>query len=172
MQTSKKILLTVAGVLLALFVSSLMMLRRDLQTIHEQAQMTNPLTIVPVEQFKSLHFSGLWDVQARQGRVYKVELAFDKNSDYLPQIENINDTLYFSIDGDSSVRVRAKVIAPFVSSIQGVKGAKIHLKNFELDSMSVRLDDSHLIGEENKLIHTSYVTTGNSRIDFIDDPYK
>ncbi|MEO9806041.1 MAG: hypothetical protein ABJF04_22470 [Reichenbachiella sp.] len=172
MQTSKKVLLTVAGILLALFVSSLMILRRDIQTINEQTKLANQLTSVPVEEFKFLHFSGLWEVQVKQGRVYKVELTFDQEGSYLPQLENINDTLYFSIDGDSLVSVRARVITPFIGGVLGEDGAHIHLRNFKLDSMSIALNNSHLIGEENEFIYTSYKTTGNSGIELIDDPMK
>lgn len=172
MQTSHKILITTAGVLLALFVSSLMVLRGDVQTIIESKALTNPLTNVPVEQFKAIHFSGNWKVQIKQGRSYKVELAFDKEGNYLPQLENRNDTLYFSIQGDSLAQVEARVFTPYLNGIKAINGANIRLRNFDVDTMNFVLDHSHLIGEENKLIYTSYVTTGNSKIEFIDDPFK
>lgn len=171
MQTSKKILITTAGILLALFVSSLMVLRSDVQAIYAKQTADVQLTAVPIEAFKVLHFSGNWDVQIRQGRAYKVEVAFDSQSRYLPQLENRNGTLHFLIKGDSSIAVKAKVITPVLRGVKA-ENAYITLKNFQLDSMTIKLDASHLTGEENKFIYTSYETTGNSKIEFLDDPYK
>lgn len=171
MQTSKKILITTTGILLAILVSSLMLLRSEVQTIFEAQAAVNPLTNVPVEPFKVVHLSGNWKVQIRQGRTYKVEVAFDSENKYLPQVENRNDTLHLLIKGDSSLAVRATVVTPFLSGIKA-ENADITLKNFELDSVAIKLHASHLKGEENKFLYTSYETTGNSEIEFLDDPYK
>lgn len=172
MQTSKKILLTVAGVLLALFVSSLMLLRTDIKRINEQAKLDNPLVQVPVTAFEALQFSGRWEVQVRQGRAYKVELSFDEQNRYLPLLNHSNDTLFFSIRGDSSMIAQARVVTPFIKSIEALGGATVTLKNFNLDSMTVVLNSSRLVAKENKLAYTSYQTSGNSLIEFIDDPMK
>lgn len=171
MQTSKKILITTGGILLALFVGTLMVLRSDVRAIYAKQAADVQLTAVPVEAFKVLHFSGKWNVQVRQGRTYQVEVAFDRQNRYLPQLENRNDTLHFLIKGDSSLVVKAKVITPILSGVKA-ENAHVTLKNFEVDSMSIKLDASHLIGEENKFIYTSYETTGDSKIEFLDDPYK
>ncbi|WP_422358810.1 hypothetical protein [Reichenbachiella sp.] len=171
MQTSKKILITTAGILLALFVSSLMVLRGDVQAINAKQAAETQLTAVPVEAFKIIHFSGNWNVQVRQGRTYQVEVAFDPQNRYLPQLENRNDTLHFFIKGDSALEVTAKVITPVLNGVKA-ENAYVTLKKFQVDSMSIKLDASHLIGEENKFIYTSYETTGDSRLEFLDDPFK
>ncbi|MEP2025627.1 MAG: hypothetical protein ABJH98_08120 [Reichenbachiella sp.] len=171
MQTSKKILITTTGILLALFVGTLMVLRNDVQAIYAKHTAEVQLTAVPVEAFSVLHFSGNWDVQVRQGRSYLVKVAFDPQNSYLPQLDNSKDTLHFFIKGDSSIAVKAKVVTPVLSGVKA-ENAHITLKNFQVDSMTIKLEASHLKGEENKFIYTSYETTGNSKIEFLDDPYK
>lgn len=171
MQSSKKILITTAGVLLALFISSLMVLRSDVQAINASLADDVQMTAVPADAFDVLHFAGHWIVQVRQGRTYQVEVAFDPQNRYLPQLENRNDTLHFFIKGDSSLAVKAKVITPVLRGVKA-ENAYVTLKNFQLDSMTIKLDASHLTGEENKFIYTSYETIGNSKIEFLDDPFK
>ncbi|MEP5364763.1 MAG: hypothetical protein ABJQ37_13010 [Reichenbachiella sp.] len=171
MQSSKKILITTAGILLALFISSLMVMRSDVQAIYASRAADVQMTAVPVEAFSVLHFAGNWKVQVRQGRTYQVEVAFDPQNRYLPQLENKNDTLHFLIKGDSSIAVKAKVITPVLRGVKA-ENAYVTLKNFQLDSMTIKLDASHLTGEENKFIYTSYETIGNSKIEFLDDPFK
>ena len=82
-----------------------------------------------------------------------------------------NDTLHFLIKGDSALAVKAKVVTPVLSGVKA-ENAYVTLKNFQVDSMSIKLHASHLKGEENKFIYTDYETTGNSKIEFLDDPYK
>ncbi|SMD31757.1 hypothetical protein SAMN04488029_0094 [Reichenbachiella faecimaris] len=171
MQTSKKVLITTVGILLALFISSLMVMRSDVQAIYASQTADVQMTAVPVEAFGVLHFAGHWNVQVRQGRTYQVEVAFDSQNRYLPQLENRNDTLHFLIKGDSSIAVKAKVITPVLRGVKA-ENAYVTLKNFQLDSMTIKLDASHLTGKENKFIYTSYETIGNSKIEFLDDPYK
>ena len=172
MQASKKILITTVGILLAILVSSLLVLRKDLNGIIEAQAKANPLISVPVESFQVIQLNGNWKVQIRQGRTHQVEMAFDPNSSYIPQLESRGDTLFFSITGDSTSTVEAKIVSPYIHAIQAYNGANIRLKKFELDSLTILLNDSHLIGEENKLLYTSYVTSGDSKLEFMDDPFK
>lgn len=172
MQASKKILITVTGILLALFVSSLMVLRSDVHSVFDSNSSGILMSSIPIEPFKTIHISGNWKVQIKQGRAYKAEVAVDRTSQYLPQFENRNDTLFLTIQGDSLALVSANIVAPYMNSLVAENGVSVKLKSFELDSMTMVLDDSHLIGDENKLTYTSYVTTGNSKLEFLDDPMK
>ena len=82
-------MITTAGILLALFVSSLIgATGRCCKAIYAKQAADVQLTAVPVEAFKVIHFSGNWNVQVRQGRTYQVEVAFDPQNRYLPQLEN------------------------------------------------------------------------------------
>lgn len=172
MQTSKKILLTVAGILLALFVSSLMILRNDTLEVFKERALKNELTAVPVREFTSLVVTGSWDIHVRQGRMQKVEVAFDKAGNYLPQLKQSGDTLYLSIKGDSTARVSARVVTPALESLSANQRAKVTLTKFKTDSITVKLKDSHFMDLENEFIHVSYQTEGETRIDFEDDPFK
>lgn len=172
MQTSKKILLTLTGILLALFVSSLMILRNDTQEVFEERAMSNPLTAVPVREFKTLVVSGLWDITVRQGRVQRVEVAFDKEENYLPQLRQSGDTLYLSIKGDSTAVVNAKIVTPVLEGVEANDGASVTLTKFKKDSISIKLRDSYFSDKENEFVHVFYQTEGQTRIDFVDDPFQ
>ncbi|MEP3386638.1 MAG: hypothetical protein ABJO02_00535, partial [Reichenbachiella sp.] len=78
-------------------------MRSDVQAIYASRAADVQMTAVPVEAFSVLPFAGNWKVQVRQGRTYQVEVAFDPQNRYLPQLENKNDTLHFLNKGDSSI---------------------------------------------------------------------
>ncbi|MEO9966509.1 MAG: hypothetical protein ABJF11_12005 [Reichenbachiella sp.] len=172
---SKKILLTAAGVLLALFVSSLMVLRKDLKSIHTEKEEQNRLTELSIESFKYLDVKGSWNVRVRQGRSYRLEVAFDDQNRYLPIVEQRNDTLYLSIrglDGENTPEVHAKIVTPFIRGARATGGAELWLRKFKSDTISIALDSSLLVSDENEFINSYYQTTGNSRIEQVDDPFK
>lgn len=168
MKTSKRILLTVAGIFIALLITSMLVLRKDAQWVLAQAGY-DLYEAAPVGEFTRLDFSDHWSVSIRQGREYKVELLDRELT--LPKVKNIDGTLYFESDSSDSGDFRARIVMPFLKGIKAVGGSTVHLKRFESDSLDVILKDSvTFIGEEITVEFIDYQTTGNVRLQWKDNP--
>lgn len=168
MKTSKKILLTVAGILIALLITSMLVLRQDAQWAMVQAGL-DKFTSVPVGEFDELDFSANWQVSIRQGRVHKVELLDSISSS---QIRNVDGKLHFFSQADPEGKPgRVRITMPFLRQVSAVGGSEIHLKRFHSDSLRVILQDSvTFIGEELVFEHVDYETSGKVKLRFKDDP--
>lgn len=166
MKRSRKIVLMIGGIVIVLLSSGLMVMRTDLLFALRKSESESNFKTVVVENFKALDFSADWIVNIRQGSEYKVELAFDKETLRTPKMENVNGTLYFTVDSlqsnDKSKSIYAKITAPALHHIKGVKGTTIHLRDFESDSISLVLENGCVFtGNNNHFKNISFKTSGD-----------
>lgn len=177
MKTSKKILVTVAGILIALLVAGLLMLRNDLLRLLSQEESENNYQEVPVDTFEALDFSSRWTVRIRQGREHKVEVAVAEGDALKSRLKNVDGTLYFHAESageqETTERIQARVTLPTLREIKAARGTEIRLESFEADSLSIILEDSvSFTGVENEIVHLSFQTYGEALIQWTDDPFK
>ena len=175
MKTSKKILVTVAGILIVLLAAGLLMLRNDLLRLLSQEKPENNYQEVPVAPFEALDFSAYWTVRIKQGRKHKVKVAVEGGG-LKPRLENVEGTLYFHAgradEQAMTKKMRARVILPSLREIKAARDTEIQLENFKSDSLHVILKDSgSFTGVENEIVHLSLQTFGEARIRWTDDPY-
>ena len=177
MKTSKKILISVAGILIALVVVGLLMLRNDLLRLLSQEALENNYQEVPVDPFEALDFSARWTVRIKQGREHKVEVAVAEGGGLKPNLENVDGRLYFHAERadqpETTERLRARVTLPSLREIKAAHDTEIRLENFKADSLRIILEDGGLFtGVENEIEHVSFQTSGEARIQWTDDPWK
>lgn len=169
MQTSKKIIIAVAGNFIALLIAGLLMLRNDLQPLL-MSKPKKKYQAVSAGKFTGLDFSSNWDVRIKQGREFKVEFAAEGGTILTPKVENIGGVLYFkttAINGvDSAATLHAKVTMPELQTIKAVQGTKVFLEGFEMDTLKVVLEGGGAFaGKNNHYKHVSIKTSGNATMD-------
>ncbi len=171
MKTSKKILISTAGILIAIFITGLMFFRSEVNSIMASADLKMPFSATEVGEFYNLDFSSNWTVNIRQGRRHEVEVARDGT--FEPKVENIQGTLYFKIDSTSSDgegNLYARITTPDIKKIKATGTTRIELKNFQSDSLTVILEDRGIfISDKNTIKHVFYQTSGEASIEFTDD---
>jgi hypothetical protein len=172
MKTSKKIILTIAGLFIALLLISLAILRKDLQEMLLEADLKNKYKTVAVGDFEALDFSANWKVKIIQGKECKLELSMKEDSTLKPGLENSNGTLYFKPDttsgkGNSGSMV-ARVTLPSLKTIKATSGTKILLENFKSDSLTIVLHGGTFTGKNNKFKHLSFKASGEAQLEFTD----
>lgn len=155
MKTSKKILIGVGGVIIALLITTLFMLRRDIKILVDNQSIIEYKT-EPVEKFNAIDFSPHWIVSIKQGKNCKVELDNKVSNGIITTISTIEGTLYVSAETDSldekTENIRIRITAPTLKVIQAAGDTKIEMKSFFTDSVMVILKDSStFIGSKNTL---------------------
>ena len=165
MKTSNKIILSVGGLVLASFITSLYIFRTDLQKVLVRFDAKSNFKTVPFNNFENLDFSSKWIVNIKQGSEFKVELASDQKTLLKPKLENIDGTLFFKIetpDGDStSDSIRARITVPILKSIKAAAGTKIHLAKFVSDSLKIILENGcAFTGHNGDFKNQSFKTSG------------
>lgn len=174
MRSSKKILVTVAGVVIALFVVGLMVLRQDATTLLRKAELANKYREFPVDKFEKLSFTGNWEVKVKQGRTHKVEIEIEDGSDFSPRLTQTNNALYFTIEGDTAeakpLTTRARITAPWLLDIKADGKSQIAIEDFDSDTLYVELENgATFAGKNNYFTHLSFKTVGNSFVQLIDN---
>jgi hypothetical protein len=171
MQPSKKLLLTIAALLLILLITALSVLRKDMQVLLAEAGLINKYKTLQVGNFEALDFPANWNVRIRPGREYKVELPADDYSELESGVEKSNDTLYFRYAGasDSSRSIDVRITSPSLRSIKAAPGTRIYLQNFRTDSLWVSLGDSgSFISKNNHIVDLNLITSGKTSLKIID----
>jgi len=174
MKISHKLLIMVAGVLIALLVTGLVMLKQDVRTLMAQSGLENKFRAVPVEPFESLVFSSHWDVKIRQGRGHKVELAVNGRDEEASVLEHKGGTLYFNsgslLNNNASANLQARITVPYLHQIRSVGDTRINIENFDLDSLTINIDDGGgFMGKNNQIENLSFTTSGKTKLEIIDD---
>jgi len=146
-------------------------LRSSLNSIHAKAALKEKYKAVPVGNFDKLNFSSRLNVRIRQNKTCLVELAAKDDSIFKPRIENINGTLYFSIDStiakENPDSIHMRISMPTLYEINALKGAKIHLESFKSDSLQVTLANGCVFsGNNNTLLKVSYKISGDALLSF------
>lgn len=152
MKTSKKILLTIAVILVAIWTITLFMARKDMRLIMASRSVLE-YKPVPVDKFNGLDFSSNWIVTIKQGKDCKLELAFEKGYTHKPELNIIHSTLYLR----SAENIHARITAPSLQAIKAVGNTQIHMKTFWSDSLTVILQDSSSFsGSKNDFSYISF----------------
>ena len=172
MKSSQKILITTAGMLIAILIVGLVFLRNQVKELITRTQLEYNYQTLQVENIRNLDFSGDWIVKIRQGRDDKIEVGFD--GDLKPEVQNIQGTIYFKPDTTLSTsfegKLYAKITAHSLKKIRAVNGTKIEMKRFHSDSLSVTLENSSVFtGDNNKIDYASYKTLGEVWLNIIDN---
>jgi hypothetical protein len=172
MKTSKKILLITTGLVIVLMIAILVVFQNNLQTL--QGELASQYNSVSIGKFEKLDFSSHWMVNIRQGNEYKVELAADDDAILKPRVENIEGTLFCTVDSSQALAnrriMRVKITAPSLQGIKALQGTKIHLENFESDSLSLILEGSAAFtGSNNHFKFISFKTSGEVSLQLTED---
>jgi hypothetical protein len=175
MKTSRKILIGVSIVVTALLVTSLIVIRNDIETFFAKSALEEKYKSVSVENFQRLDFSANWVVTIKNAGVYKLELAVDDSTALKPVVKNVNGTLYFSIDSVQSKQhtgtIKARITTPTLKAIRSVSGTHIHLRDFQADSLFIDIDDGCVFtGTDNDFKHLSFRSSGDVRIELTQTP--
>lgn len=152
--------------MLVLTITSLVVLKSDLQSLQRKNESENRYETVSVTPFQKLDFKGPWIVQIRNGKDHKVEWQRIENDLHNPRMENKLGTLYFAMQNDiqdsSQKQIKVKITVPSLISIKAVSGSRIHLKDFDQDSLSVQLEEGVILtGYDSDFKKVSYTTSGN-----------
>ena len=176
MKTSQKILITGSGIITALLITSMVVIRDDIQAVFAKRNLDSLYKTLPVEKFARLDFSSAnWNANIRQGIEYKLELAVEDSTALRPIIRNVDGTLYFSIDtiqakGNTGI-IKVKISTPLLTAIKSVSGTRIHLRDFQLDSLAVDIQDGCVFtGTDNKLKKVSIKSSGDAWIELRETP--
>lgn len=144
MKTSKIIILSAASLMLTILAITLLILRKDMNTIIENRSMLR-FKEVPVEIFDKLNLSSNWIVRIKQGKKHKVEIARKQGVSVKPQYDVIDSTLYLAVKRSHGVKtdkVYAHVTSPTLQFIKAKGNTSIEMNAFWWDSVVVFLEDS------------------------------
>lgn len=176
MKASYKMLLIISGVITALFITGLMVLRKDLDSLPKS---NLEFEEVILGSFNKVAVSDYWNVKVTQGRVCSVKLFYDETSKVTkPKLYISDSTLMISIDSTDLDynyfnRISIEIIAPKIRSFDVGDSSRLHLKGLNMDSISIHLGDaSTFISEENTFKHLLFESLGSSSIEYIADPYE
>jgi hypothetical protein len=168
MKTSKKILLVVALIIMAAFISFLLIMKKHVKEVHLKDEKIHLYQIVSTGDFQKLELSSNLLVKIRVGKTCKVEVSSGQT--VKPTLKVSEGTLHIVTDpikttaGRDTVYVR--IAMPVLKEIRACGNAEIHLSGFEQDSLCVSLTDSCLFkGSNNKLKYVSYRASGRNRFE-------
>lgn len=169
MKTSKKILLVVAGLIVVLFFTAVMLLRNGVQQLRQNDRIANRYRELSVNEFERLDFSSRWIVKIRQGKECHIESTADQDSPLKPTIENRNGTLFFRVDtavaktNTDSIYVR--ITMPTLRSVKASQGADINITDFMSDSLLVTLEDGcTFTGMNYNIKYVTFKTSGENTL--------
>jgi hypothetical protein len=175
MKTSNKILIATAGLLLALLVFTLAVLRNDMLSVIKTESVTT-YKVVDVGSFNKLDVSSNWVIKIKQGYKYKVELEDGEGSSLNPQLETRAGILYFIVSGsrgkDITGCLHARVTVPDLESITVLGNSKIIMNNFQADTLKVMLGDSVSFQGHNNIFNlVSFNTSCKSWVQLSKDDW-
>ncbi len=173
MKTSKKLLIVVAGLVIALLVTSLIAWRIDLEKMMAKYNAENQYELLEITDFKNLDFSGNWLVRIQKGREFKIEVEVQKTGVPKPDIENIQGTLYFKFDDQAGLsdsdQKKVRIMMPELKTLKAADRTTIELNGFQTDSLKVILEnESSFTGINNQIRATTFNTSGNTKLHLID----
>ncbi|MBN1143496.1 MAG: DUF2807 domain-containing protein [Bacteroidales bacterium] len=169
MKTSKQILLTVAGLVIIFFLAAVILLRNGVQLLRQNDRIANRYREISVNEFERLDISSCWIVKIRQGKECHIETTADQDSPLNPTIENINGTLFFSVDTASAKTntdsLFVRITMPILRSVKASKGADINITDFMGDSLLVTLEDGCTFSGINYNIkYVTFKTSGENTL--------
>jgi hypothetical protein len=169
MKTSKKILIAIAGFVIALLIIFLVVLRNDLQTLVKTGSIIK-YKAIPVTNFERLDFDGNWDVNIIAGRICKLELPADSGIAENTKIENKDGILYLTSKTNENAKLstmHVRITAPLFKKIKAKNGTRIYMQDYTTDSIWFELEDScFFTGKNNQFKYASFNADGKSRLQF------
>ncbi|MCV9386426.1 DUF2807 domain-containing protein [Reichenbachiella ulvae] len=171
MKTSKKILLTFTGVLIALLICGMMLLRSDLEAL---PNIGYEYETVSSNQFHSIKVDGNWSIKLRQRAQHKVEVE-GRAKDIMNKLFKVDNGVLMITkhENPENQALHLRISSPLINKIDASNGTEIYMDGFDSDSLEIRLENnSSFISSENMLEKTTIETSGNSWIQLIDDPMK
>ena len=169
MKTSKKILLFIAILIIAVLVGYVSILRKTVQKLRSVEEAKYQHKTVTVDSFEKLSFSSPMLVKISQGKDCGVEIITGKNSMLKPGVKIIDRTLYCSIDSISESQntdsIQVRITMPLLHEIKAARGTDIYLSNFQTDSLTINLEDGCAFkGKNNTMKQVSFNTSGNNTV--------
>lgn len=175
MKTSYKILLITAGIMTALLITGLMILRQDFGSLSNTSIKYKEIILEPFNQVKT---SQHWDITVTQGRTYSLRVLYDDPNDIVKyELTNNDSILNIGIDTANTNYTYAdkasiQITAPRIKYFDIGDSSTLRLKAINIDSLSVHLGHaSLLISEESAFEHFLFESLGSSSIEYIADPY-
>lgn len=167
MHTSKIILLTLTGLIIAFLIANMILLRQDLQWIVDREKETAYIN-VPIGDVKTLQVSGLWDIRIRQAREPTLELAFeDKQHE---GVDYEGDVLVFKNDSTQTTKRKARVSLPALYKINATQGSTINMESYIIDSLYLALSNQTIFkGKNNYIKFLSIKSSGEVQVQLTDD---
>lgn len=176
MKTSVKILLTTAGVLIAIMVTGITLLKNDARTIALKSRLINEYGLVSVEPFDHIILGEGWDVKVSQGRAYQVEIDLELIERSEALVKSDDGILHFmdALRDSSDTELKlARVTVPKLRSIEATKKTKILLRDYITDTLSVNMNGGgDFSSKENQIEYLSFKSSGESSFEWLDDPYQ
>ncbi|HCX23802.1 MAG: hypothetical protein CMB80_34300 [Flammeovirgaceae bacterium] len=163
MRRSNKILIGASIVIVVLLVVSLVFLKKEAKRVVRQYSMQTGLTRVDVGEFHSVTFGPGFDVSIVGWLVPAVSV--DNSLKIKTKVENIDGTLHFSLERDSTDSsnqlVDLIIRVNDIESIKSLGGSKLRMVAVGADSVSVMLADSKSLDMVNCKIDYLEVTTSD-----------
>lgn len=171
MKLSNKIILSIAAIMVALMIISLLMIRKDMKNLIAESGIEYETE--EYSEFRNLDISDHWNVRIKQGRTHKVEIAREHGSIIEPLIENRNDTLFLRLDTNNLGRnikpVKVRITTRSLKSVRAVENSIVRMDNFNVDTLNVILyNGGSFSAKNNQLNYVSFETSGNSNIDITE----
>jgi hypothetical protein len=173
MKTSQRILLAVTAILSILIFTTMILIRDDIETQFVKDDGWNFKSIA-VDQFDRLEFGANYQADIVSGMEYSVEIAVNDSVHVVPAVNAIGGTLYFSSRvADSLITkpaIRTRITMPFLKSLRGSTGSEISIRNFQADSMTVRIEKGCVLkGKENAIKFLTF-QVGDVLLDWRNNP--
>ncbi len=173
MKTSKKILLVLSLLLLASFTASLFVLRETGYRGSAENERKGGYETLSQKEIRVLEVGENWNVHIIQGLGFRVQLHQDEGK-LAGQIHWKDNNLILedlpeqAINTDFPIRIMA-------GSLQKIKvhtSARVHMSEFESDSLLLVLEDSsEFRAEKVRITHSKIETKGYTNLIFRNDEY-
>jgi hypothetical protein len=155
MKTSQKIILAAATSITILIITTMIIIRDDIETLFVKDKEWNFKTI-DIGKFDRLDFSENYEAEVVSGLEYSVEVAVKDSSGVEPNVRAVDGTLYFAApDADSLSTepvIKVRITMPLLKEISGRKRSQITVRNFQADSLMVTIEkDCRFKGKENTI---------------------
>lgn len=161
MKINKILLFALGGVVVALIITGLLLLRNDVATLAEKDQ-EYQFTEVGVASAERFYINGMWDIRLHQGRKFKLEVISETQSDDTRWSTN-EEVLEFHHGVKDTCRVRLTV--PILKEVIAENNAILKFNRFEGDTLRITLGEGvAMIDNNSRFKCVELNTKGNTSI--------
>lgn len=173
MKTSQKIILTATAIITILIFTMMILIRDDIETLFVKDDEWTFKSIA-VDKFDRLEFSANYQADVVSGLAYSVEIAVKDSTRIFPEVKAVDGTLYFS-DGDADSLItkpiiKARITMPLLKSVWGRTGSEITIRNFQSDSMTVRVEKGCVLKGKENVIKFLTFRAGDALVEWRNNP--